>query len=135
MCVLYAGLQLKKKGLRLRWISGLQARVNGVLAERKALAYLRTHGLTLVEKNFTCKSGEIDLIMREAESFVFVEVKSRQSNAFGTSLEFVHNNKRSKIKKAIATYFAKKNINPAMISYRIDVVGLDEGKVTWIKSI
>lgn len=119
----------------MRWISGLKARINGTLAERKALVYLQKHGLTLIKKNYSCRVGEIDLIMREAETLVFVEVKSRQSDTYGTSVEFVNDNKLSKIKRAIANYFAKKNINPAMISYRIDVVGLDEGKVTWIKSI
>ena len=45
--------------------------------EQTALRYLRRHGLVLIEANFTCKGGEIDLIMRDGDSFVFVEVRQR----------------------------------------------------------
>ena len=51
--------------------------------EQHALAYLQRQGLQLVESNFRCKAGEIDLILRDGDALVFVEVRQRQSRTHG----------------------------------------------------
>ena len=52
-------------------------------AEARALAFLEQQGLTLIEKNFRCRTGEIDLIMHDAQTLVFIEVRSRKDRRFG----------------------------------------------------
>ncbi|MCG8115726.1 MAG: YraN family protein, partial [Candidatus Thiodiazotropha endolucinida] len=54
----------------------------GQQAEQQALDFLQSRGLRLQERNFRCKTGEIDLVMRDAGTLVFVEVRFRQSNDF-----------------------------------------------------
>ena len=58
----------------------------GEQAEAIALRYLQAKGLDLVERNYRCRFGEIDLIMRDGKTLVFTEVRLRKSNAFGGAL-------------------------------------------------
>ncbi len=104
----------------------------GNVAEEKALDYLIQQGLKLVTRNYHCRSGEIDLIMRDGEYLVFVEVRSRSSNSFGGGLESITYTKRQKIIKATAYYLMQHKIQ---IPSRFDVISID-GKyatITWIK--
>ena len=57
--------------------------VEGQLSEEAALAYLQARGLALVERNFLCKAGELDLIMRDGPGLVFVEVRKRAGRRCG----------------------------------------------------
>ena len=57
--------------------------LNGSEAERYAETFLRHHNLVLLQRNYRCRSGEIDLIMRDGTTLVFVEVRMRSSPAFG----------------------------------------------------
>ncbi|MCG8083044.1 MAG: YraN family protein, partial [Candidatus Thiodiazotropha taylori] len=61
----------------------------GEAAEQLAVDYLSRRGLKLVTRNFRCKVGEIDLIMREKRTLVFVEVRYRQSDDYGSALESI----------------------------------------------
>ncbi|HRC69195.1 MAG TPA: YraN family protein, partial [Candidatus Competibacter denitrificans] len=56
----------------------------GTAAEDLALRYLEARGLALVTRNFRCRGGELDLILRDGGQLVFVEVRSRRSSQFGT---------------------------------------------------
>jgi putative endonuclease len=69
-------------------MADLQATV-GNLAEDAALKHLQANGLTLLTRNYRCKVGEIDLIMRDANEIAFVEVRYRKSSRYGTGLESV----------------------------------------------
>ena len=55
----------------------------GQFYEQQALVFLQQQGLQLVQQNYSCRFGEIDLVMREQQTLVFVEVKFRRSNQFG----------------------------------------------------
>ncbi|MES9939272.1 MAG: YraN family protein [Candidatus Thiodiazotropha sp. 6PLUC2] len=105
----------------------------GDRAEQQALDYLSRHGLKLVTRNFRCKSGEIDLIMQERETLVFVEVRYRQSKDFGSALESVTTSKQRKLLAAANLYLQKmQNDQPC----RFDVVALHgsgKPRLTWIK--
>ena len=61
----------------------------GQLYEQLAMAYLQRQGLQLVQQNYQCKAGEIDLVMRDSTTLVFVEVKYRASTAFGGAIAAV----------------------------------------------
>lgn len=76
----------------------------GELYERLAADYLSAQGLSLVARNFTCKAGEIDLIMRQGQYWVFVEVKYRASNAYGGALAAITRSKQLKVIRAVQLY-------------------------------
>jgi putative endonuclease len=103
-------------------------------AEDKALDYLKKQGLQLVRRNFNCRVGEIDLIMRDKNYLVFVEVRSRVSDSFGGGIGSITAFKKRKLIKT-ASYYTMCNKNSNQYPLRFDVVSLDgkPGKVTWIK--
>src|SRR5579863_8818519 len=76
----------------------------GQQAEERAYTFLEKKGLTLLARNYRCKLGEIDLIMRDTQHIVFVEVRHRSSNAFGSAIESVTAIKQRKIIKTAAHY-------------------------------
>ena len=61
----------------------------GRMGEDRACLYLEEKGMVLVTRNFRCKHGEIDLIMKDGSVFVFVEVKTRRSRLYGEPIEAV----------------------------------------------
>ena len=104
----------------------------GDAAEQAALDYLQRAGLTLVERNFSCKGGEIDLIMRDGAGLVFVEVRSRSSAQFGGALASITPAKVKKLQHAAQVYLAQFKVSPAC---RFDAVLSEAGKIEWIKNI
>lgn len=76
----------------------------GELYEQLALDYLQQQGLSLVCRNFQCKAGEIDLVMRQGEQLLFIEVKYRAGNAFGGALAAVTVAKQQKLLRAVRWY-------------------------------
>jgi putative endonuclease len=110
----------------------------GNVTEQYAENYLSTQGLTLIEKNFHCRRGEIDLIMRDRETFVFVEVKYRKSTEFGGAIAAISVSKQQKIKHCVTFYLHKMNLNEYNTPCRIDVVALEgditQPQVTWLKN-
>lgn len=106
----------------------------GKMAEQKALSYLVEQGLALVSQNFTCRLGEIDLIMRDGKYLVFVEVRSRSSSSFGGGIASITYAKRQKIIKTASLYLMTHQINE-QFPVRFDVISID-GKsesITWLK--
>lgn len=69
----------------------------GIQAEKLAATFLASHGLKLVTQNYHCRFGEIDLIMRDAKTLVFVEVKQRSSSQFGGAVASITPQKQQKI--------------------------------------
>lgn len=76
----------------------------GVEAEIACCNYLKSHGLKLVEKNFRCRLGEIDIIMHDTDMLVFIEVRYRKSSAFGGGLESITRAKQNKLRKTAEIY-------------------------------
>lgn len=83
--------------------------------------HLKKHGMKLVEKNYSSRYGEIDLIMREKDTLVFVEVRLRRSTAFGHPAETINASKRERIRKTAEYYLASKGKSFSE-SCRFDVV-------------
>jgi putative endonuclease len=108
----------------------------GKIAEDEACRYLRHRGLKLVARNYRCRCGEIDLIMKETETLVFVEVRYRRSAAFGSGAETVTRAKQGKIAQS-AAYFLQENRQYAGSAARFDVVSCSPdqggGGVRWIQ--
>ncbi len=111
--------------------------VIGQAGEDLACEYLCQQGLVLVDKNFRCKVGEIDLILRDASTWVFVEVRSRATSQFGGALASVNYSKLAKLQRAVNWYLqshfgSRANQWPAC---RIDVVAVNAGQVQWVKNV
>ena len=98
-------------------------RQQGEYTETLACEFLERKGLKLIERNFHCRFGEIDLVMQDKNSLVFVEVRYRRSDNFGTAAETVTSSKQAKLIKTATVYLqqhAKINKYPA----RFDVVSI-----------
>jgi len=95
----------------------------GKQAEADACDYLQRQGLTLVERNYLCKRGEIDLIMQHKQTTIFVEVRYRRSNRFGSSAESVDWRKQAKL-LATAEHYLQQHPRAAQNACRFDVVAL-----------
>lgn len=99
--------------------------------EEDALAYLVDHGLQTVRRNFSCRGGEIDLIMRDRDCLVFVEVRYRRSGAFGGALASVDARKRRRLLLAAQHYIASSGWRGPC---RFDVVAYEGGgDATWVR--
>ena len=93
-------------------------------AEGLAERYLSQRGLTLLARNYRCRRGEIDLVMRDTETLVFVEVRRRASRAFGGGLESVDARKRARLVAAAEHYLMMKRVGDER-PCRFDVVAVD----------
>lgn len=109
--------------------------------EAKALRHLERQGLKLLERNFTIRGGEIDLIMEEGNTLVFVEVRYRASQGYGSALESVDQRKQARILNTAQYFMQKMNLwdRPA----RFDVLAIEAAsgktlfkrhKITWVKA-
>ena len=111
------------------------AHLVGFQAEQKARQYLEDKGLIFVTQNFRCKSGEIDLIMRSGDEWVFVEVKFRQNNHYGAAADYFTRSKALKVKRAVVHYLLKSGYNPEHTAHRIDLVAIDGNQIQWLQAV
>ncbi len=113
------------------------AQTVGQQAEDWALQYLQQQGLKLIERNFYCQSGEIDLIFRDKENLVFTEVRYRHKSSHGTGVETVDGAKQRKILRSAEYYLYSKKLwdHPC----RFDVIGISldtqqQVEIVWEKN-
>jgi putative endonuclease len=99
--------------------------------EDVALAYLQRHGLVLVEANFRCKLGEIDLIVRDGPSLVFVEVRQRAAGSQVGAAASIGPAKIRRILRAAQVYLQQFDRLPPC---RIDVVAIDGDAIEWLRN-
>lgn len=92
----------------------------GNLGENIAESYLIQNGYIILDKNFRCKQGEIDIIGKDGEYISFIEVKSRYGNLYGTPGEAVNFIKQYKIYKTAQMYILKKKLHK--FNFRFDVI-------------
>lgn len=105
----------------------------GQEAEIQALAYLKQQGLKHITSNYQCRYGEIDLIMQEAKTIVFVEVRMRKSQHFGGAALSITSNKQQKLIHT-AQHYLLQHGNSAC---RFDAILMTSDKmesIEWIKN-
>ncbi len=109
--------------------------VRGRDAEQMALSHLENHGLQLVTRNFRCTRGEIDLIMQQGDTLVFVEVRARRNDHYGSGADSVDARKQAKLNAAAAIYLQQHAARPNS-PCRFDVVAIsfasDPPQLDWI---
>jgi putative endonuclease len=105
----------------------------GRYGERKACTYLKKQGYRILEKNFRCKAGEVDIIAADHETLVFVEVKTRSSDQFGTPQEAVTPEKLRTLKEAAHYYMQETSAPPTQVRYDILALTIDQN--TKVKNI
>lgn len=109
-------------------------RQTGKNYEVLAISFLEAKGYFIIEKNFQVRQAEIDLIARDGDTIVFVEVKYRSSVSSGHPLEAVTISKQRKICKAALFYMNKNKISPDNTSIRFDVIGILGDEITHIEN-
>lgn len=109
----------------------------GKIAEDLACDYLQNQGLKLVTRNFYCRCGEIDLVMRDKEYLVFIEIRSRNTNRFGGGAASITHHKQQKLLKT-AQYYLQQNKLLEKIPCRFDVIAIlsvqSRAEIEWIKN-
>ncbi|MBM7061606.1 YraN family protein [Pseudomonas sp. UL073] len=114
------------------------AQQRGRLAESQARAYLEDQGLQLLAQNWSCRRGELDLVMLDGDTLVFVEVRYRKHAAWGGALESVDARKRQRIACA-AEHFLQQESHWSKHPCRFDVIALGQKSASsappdWIKN-
>lgn len=105
----------------------------GRLSEDDALAYLLAHGLSLVARNFSCKAGELDLIMADGQALVFVEVRNRATSRYGGAAWSITPAKQKRLLKAAEFYLLR--YHPHIPPCRFDVIAIQDGEMRWLRNV
>ena len=109
----------------------------GFEAEDQALRYLARRGLRCIRRNYTCRAGEIDLILLDGRCLVFVEVRYRRANRISGAAQSVDYRKQQKLIRAARTFLAG---TPKYVQYtmRFDVMAIDRlpdgsAETNWVR--
>ncbi|MBO8128184.1 MAG: YraN family protein [Peptococcaceae bacterium] len=108
----------------------------GKSAEDLAVQFLRKRGLTILQRNYRCRIGEIDIIALDGDTLVFVEVRSRSSSRFGFPQDTVNFRKQQKCKRVAECYLVSRQKTASFC--RFDVIGVlfdDNGRLQKIEHI
>ena len=100
----------------------MQRKELGKKGEELALRFLKKRGYRVVEKNYVCKMGEMDIIAREKDTWVLIEVKTRTSTEFGPPQLAVHSSKQRQLSKVALNYLNEKRLKD--VKARFDVVAI-----------
>lgn len=109
----------------------------GKIGEELATKYLQDNSIKIIQRNFYCKFGEIDIIAKDKNELVFVEVKTRTNSKYGNPSDAVGLKKQNHLQKSIEYYLYSNGITKEKI--RIDVIEIylnqDKYKLNHIKNI
>jgi putative endonuclease len=107
------------------------AQVSGGNGEEAAATFLQRHGLSIVARNYRTRFGEIDIIARDGESLVFVEVRLRAGSRFGGASGSIGAHKQSRIATAARVYLMQTRTR---LPCRFDVVTIEGGELHWLRA-
>jgi putative endonuclease len=109
----------------------------GKAAEQAAARFLAAKGLHMLTRNYRCRLGELDMVMRDGNSLVFVEVRYRRRSDFGSAVDSVDARKRGRLVAAARHYLAQQRL-PEDTPCRFDVIAIspaaDNDGVEWVRN-
>ena len=105
----------------------------GVISEKIAADFLTQQGLLLIAQNYSCKYGEIDLIMRDGKTTVFVEVRLRSNNTYGGAASSITKTKQLKLSRT-AEHYLQQHGNLACRFDAILMSKAEAASIQWIKN-
>ena len=114
----------------------MKRRDTGILGEKLAKDFLKKRGYHILETNYRCPEGEIDIVAKHKDSLVFIEVRTKTSQEFGSPEESITPVKRERMRATASHYQQTHNNLP--LSWRIDVIAVElnqEGKLSRIDII
>lgn len=100
----------------------MKTRERGAWGEERAARFLKRKKYRIIARNYTSRFGEIDLIARDKDAVVFVEVKTRAGSAYGRPGEAVDHAKQQKMIKTAMRYIQENELNKQDVGYRFDIV-------------
>ena len=109
----------------------MSRRKTGMLGERLAAGILKNNGYTIIETNYRCTEGEVDIVADHGQELVFVEVRSKKNIEYGSPEESITSRKKEKLRVVAAHYCQTHDMENRQ--YRIDVVALElnrQGRIT-----
>lgn len=107
------------------------AQLAGGNGEDAAAALLERHGLSIVARNYRTRFGEIDIVARDGDSLVFVEVRLRAGSGFGGAAGSIGARKRARIAAAARLYLLQTR---SRLPCRFDVVAIEAGEAKWLRA-
>ena len=115
--------------LKPRGASGTNMRTRGDGGEEIAAGYVESLGYQILCRNYKCKCGEIDIIAKDGDTVVFIEVKSASNEKFGDAQSHVTSAKKQKLRNTAKYYMLTNNVE----NVRCDCIAINGGKLTYIK--
>lgn len=122
----------------MSWSKGLDKLALGKKGENLAEKFLFQQGLKILSRNYRTSQGELDIIAQSRQEIIFVEVKTRSSQKFGSPVEAVNHRKQEKLKQVAQAYLTAHRLENCPI--RFDVVAIEvfpqgESKIEWLKGV
>ncbi len=114
----------------------MKRRDTGIQGEKLAKDFLKKQGYHIIETNYRCPEGEIDIVAKHKDSLIFIEVRTKTSLEFGSPEESITPTKRERMRATASRYRQTHNDLPLL--WRIDVVAVElnqEGKLSRIELI
>lgn len=106
---------------------------SGAHAEQVAARYLQRHGLELLQQNYRCRFGEIDLILQDGPTLVFAEVRMRSGKNFGGAAASIDAGKQARLVRAAQHYLATLARIPPCRFDAVLLQGNDDAAIEWVK--
>ncbi|MBR1816842.1 MAG: YraN family protein [Lachnospiraceae bacterium] len=106
----------------------------GANKEKLAAEYLESIGLKVIDRNYHTRYEEIDIVAKDEKTYVFVEVKYRNSDRYGSPLEAVNANKMRKISMGAVAYMNNHKLPIDNTPIRFDVIGICGKDITYVKN-
>jgi putative endonuclease len=110
-----------------------ERRAVGAYGERMAERHLTAAGLVVLDRNWRCRDGEVDLILRDGDDVVFCEVKTRRTDLFGTPAEAIDAVKVRRLRRLAALWLAQTSVRPREIRFDVVQVWLQRRGATLVE--
>jgi len=115
--------------------AGSETRDVGCVAETLASRFLEARGVAIIARNYRCRGGEIDIVARDGDATVFVEVRLRRNRNFGGAAASITDAKRRRLKIAALHYIASQGKEPRCRFDAIALHALDASAIEWLRDI